>query len=272
MKQLVLYTCVLATLITIGCGSTKKINTAIAKRDTLQVVMVNKEHADSVKFINNVLQEINKKRIDFKTFSAKAKIDYWDKEGKGPDITAFIRIKKDSIIWLSINATVFSYEAFRVMITPDSVRVLDKRNKQVQLRSVSYLRELVKLPLNFKTLQDVIVGNPVYLDSNIITYRYNANSITLLSVGEIFKNLLTCNINDYRLKHSKLDEISNKRTLTCDLTYDNYEQNNGNDVPTKRQITVVEKSKLDIQMEVKQFSFNENLNYPFIIPKNYKVQ
>jgi hypothetical protein len=41
---------------------------------------------------------------------------------------------------------------------------------------------------------------------------------------------------------------------------------------TFRKITVTEKNKLDIEMEYKQYGFNEPLSYPFTIPKNYKQQ
>jgi len=273
MKNLII-TSVAGTfvLLAISCSTTKKLNTAISKKDTAQVVIVKDPHADSMQFIKNVYNQIISKKIDFNTFSAKIKVDYWDKDGKGPDLTVFARIKKDSIIWLSINATIVSYEAFRVLITPDSVKMFDKKNKLIKFRSVEYLQDIVKIPLDFKSLQDLLIGNPVYLDSNITAYKVNANDINLLSLGMFFKHLLTCNNNDYRLTHSKLDEISDLRNITCDLTYDGYENASGKDFATRRQVTVVDKSKLEVQMEFKQYGFNESLSYPFAIPKNYKKE
>jgi hypothetical protein len=101
--------------------------------------------------ISNTLFKNYKNRIDFNTFSGKIKVDYWDKDGKGPDLTVFLRMKKDSIIWISINASLLSIEVFRVMITPDSVKVLNKKDKEFQLRSVSYIQEVAHLPFDFKT-------------------------------------------------------------------------------------------------------------------------
>ncbi len=49
-------------------------------------------------------------------------------------------LQKDKIIWISINATLLGIEAFRAVITPDSVKVLNKLDKVYQLRSVSYLQ------------------------------------------------------------------------------------------------------------------------------------
>jgi len=251
-----------------ACRPTKKINTAISKKDTAQIVMVD-ARADTIKFIREIFNHLKSRRIDFKTFSAKIKVEYIDKDGKGPDLTVFTRIIKDSAIWLSINATVFSYEAFRVLITRDSVKVLNKKDKQVQLRSVSYLQELTQLPFDFNTLQDLIVGNPVYIDSNIVYYRKNGSNISLLSSGEFFKNLITVSTNDYVLEHMKLDDVDINRNRTADITYGNYENKNGILFPTIRKITVAEKSKIDIDMDFKQYSFNETLSLPFPIPRNY---
>lgn len=271
MKKLLIFSFLLSLVVLLAsCGASKKINTAIAKKDSTETVVVNNGHADSMAFINNVFSEIKKKNIDFNTFSAKMKVDYWDKNGKGPDLTVFVRIQKDSVIWLSINATLFSYEAFRVMITPDSVIMIDKKNKLVQFRSVEYLRDIIKLPLDFYTLQDIIIGNPVFLDSNIVSYRKDGDDVALLSVGDYFRHQLNCNIANYQLRHSKLDEVSMLRNLTCDLTYNDYEKNGTIDFSKLRQVTVVDKNKLDVNMEIKQYGFNESLNYPFSIPKNFK--
>ncbi len=254
-----------------SCKSAKKIQTAITKKDTTQLTIVDNSHADSVSFIHDVLSKIESNRIvDFKTFSAKMKVNYHDKDGEQPELTVFVRVQKDSMIWVSINATIFSYEALRVLITPDSIKVLNKKDKLVQLRSVSYLKELTQLPFDFFTLQDFLLGNPIYLDSNVVSYKKNDQSIALMNIGPLFKNLIAISTGDYLLQHIKLDDVDPIRNRTCDLTYTGYENNNGFKIATERRISVSEKAKLDIDMNIKQFSFNEILSYPFNIPKNYK--
>lgn len=259
-------------LINCACHSTRKIQTAIAKKDTAQAIIVADPKADSVKFIHDIFSQVKKNRIDFKTFTAKIRVEYTDKDGKGPDLTVFARMVKDSAIWLSINATIFSYEAFRVLITPDSIKVLNKKEKEYQLRSVGYLQELVQLPFDFSTLQDLIIGNPVYLDSNIVSYKKNETAVLLLSTGRLFKHLLTLDASNYQLQHSKLDDINASRNRTCDLTYSKWESKDGINFSTERKISVAEKSRLDVDMDFKQYGFNEAFSLPFAIPKNYTLK
>lgn len=261
-----------AFLLALGsCRSTKKIQTAMTKKDTTHTAPVVDARADSLRFIREVYQGIQQNQIDFRTFSAKVKVDFVGNDGKKNDVNANIRIAKDSVIWVSINA-LLGIEAFRVMITPDSVKLLNKLDKQVQLRSVNYLQEVAKIPLSFWDLQDLLIGNPVFLDSNIVSYRKDEQTISLISVGELFRNLLTVKNDDYTLQHSKLDDNDVLRSRTCNIAYGGYETRNGRRFSTWRRIAVSEKTKLDIEMQFKQFDFNVDLSFPFNIPRNYRSE
>jgi Domain of unknown function (DUF4292) len=275
MKNFIRILLLVMIVIIASCKSAKKIQTAITKTktDTTQMIIVDNAHADSIMVIHDLLTKLNSNRIsNFKTFSAKIKVDYRDKEGEQPELTVFVHMLKDSIIWVSVNATIFSYEALRVLITPDSIKVLNKKDKIVQLRSVSYLQDLTDLPFDFHTLQDLLLGNPIYLDSNVVSYSKTDQAIALMSVGVLFKHLLTITNGDYLLQHSKLDDADPLRNRTADLTYTGYENINGVKFATERRISVSEKAKLDVDMNFKQYSFNETLSYAFNIPKNFKRQ
>jgi len=256
-----------------ACRSAKKIQTAMAKKDTIvqQKTIVSEADlkADSIRFISDAFSRVERHRIDYKTFSAKVKVNYEGGDGKDYEFNAFIRMEKDRVIWISINA-LLGIEAFRAIITPDSVKVLNKLEKTVKFRSVSYLKEIANFSFDFKTLQDLIIGNPVYLDSNILFYSKNENGISLMSVGQFFRNYVLLNGNDYTLKHSKLDDVDVLRARTCDFTFGDYERKDSILFSTYRKISVAERSKLDIQLVFKQFNFNEPLSFPFTIPKNYK--
>ncbi len=255
-----------------SCRSTKKIQTAIAKIDTTSTVTtapVVNPAADSIAFIKDNYSQLMKNRISFTTFSAKIDLDYTDAEGKKYDVNAHIRMQKDSAIWISITA-ILGIEGLRAFITRDSVKLLDKQNKIYTARSVSYLQEMTALPLTLSSLQDLIIGNPVFLDSNIISYSKSPTTISFLNIGSFFKNLFTIGATDKLVQSSKLDDMDELRNRTCYLTYIDYENKKGVNFPAKRTIHVSEKKKLDIKLDFKQYEFNETLSFPFNIPKNYK--
>lgn len=254
-----------------SCRSTRKIQTAITKKDTVQVIAITDPRADSLRYIHEVYNRIQQNRIEWNTFSAKVKVDFEGRDGKKSDFNAFIRLQKDSALWISIIAAL-GIEGFRVLVTPDSVKVINKIDKVIQLRSVEYLREVTKIPLSFSDLQDLLVGNPVYLDSNIVGYKKEERTVSLISVGELFKHLITVSTDDYSMQHSKLDDVDAVRARTADITYSGYETKNNIRFSTIRRITVSEKTKLDLRLEFKQWDFNDDLSFPFNMPRNYRLQ
>lgn len=270
-KQLFFIFLLAGSALLYSCKPTKKIQTAIAKKDTAELitVIVEDPKADSIRFISETYQSVLKQTIDYKTFSAKIDVDYVDADDKKYNFNAFLRMQKDSVIWIKIDA-IFGIEALRALITKDSVHILDKQNKGYTVRAVEYLQDVAAMPLDLHTLQELIIGNPVFLDSNVISYSKNENYISLLSIGEFFKHLITLSAADMTLQRSKLDDLDPARNRTCDLSYSDYENKKGVNFATKRKIVIAEKTKLDIKLDFKQYEFNEMLTYPFSIPKNYK--
>ncbi|MFT3748065.1 MAG: DUF4292 domain-containing protein [Agriterribacter sp.] len=255
-----------------SCRTSKKLQSAMTKKDTTITLLVNPAESDSAKLVHTAFEKIRSNHIDFKTFSSKIKVDYKDSKQRNYDFNAFVRIQKDSVIWISIIAAL-GIEAFRVYITPDSVKIRNSLDKEAQFQSVSYIKELIKLPVDFFTLQDIIVGNPVFLDStNVLMYKETEGSISLSTADSIFKQLLTMRKNDFAILHSKLDDVDATRNRTADFTYSDYTIIDGKLFSGDRKIAVAEKTRLEISLNIKQPEFDKPLNFPFNIPKNYKVK
>jgi len=263
-----------------GCRSTKSLQTAISKKDTTLVkipvivkdssfneVPANKVPASTVL---NALNKLNKNKIDFKTFSSKAKVQYEDRNGKQPDFNAFIRLEKDSILWISISSTFLGIEAFRLYITPEKIIILNKLDKSVEYHPFSYIESFAHIPMDFTLLQNILIGNPVYVGDSIVSYRQTENHILIGTVSSYFKNLITLSVGSNHLERIKLDDIDLNKNRTAALLYGNYESDAGFDFATDREINVSEKSKVDVSIEFKQYEFNKELSFPWKIPNNYK--
>jgi len=252
-----------------SCRSTRQITTVIAKKDSA-VVVVNPAESDSAKSVRATLDKIKAKHIGFTTFSSKVKVEYSDDKNRRFDFNAFVRMKKDSAIWISIIAAL-NIEAFRVMITPDSVVIMDKINRTIQHKPLLYLQEITKVPFDYKTLEDLILGNPVYLDKTIIAYADQGEKLSMSTVGQAFKHYLTVSKNDLNLLFSKLDDVDATRSRTANLAYGEYAAAGPWMFAGARNISLSEKTKLDIKLDFKQVEFEKPMGFPFSIPKNFKV-
>ncbi len=260
-----------ATGLLYSCHSPKNIGkTVVVKDTTMIVVLPPASHAkeDSIAFRKEIYKGLQNNYINFNTFSGKIDVDYEDADGKKYNVNAHVRMQKDSVIWLSITA-ILGIEGMRIFITPDSVKIQDKQNKTYTAKSIAFLQELTALPLSLSTLQDLLIGNPVFIDSGFSVYKKADGLISLQSNGVFFKNLFTITEAGKLIQNSMLEDIDTKRKRTCYLTYSNYEKKNEINFSTKRSINVADKTKLSIKMDFKQFEFNEKLSFPFNVPKNY---
>lgn len=271
MKQLL--SIILSTVIFLSifsCRSTKQINKVIAPKDTTVNKSVDKSAADSLLMVQQTMSRLKGHHIDYVSFNAKIKVEYEDIKGRKPDILAVVRIMKDSAIWVSLSASILNVEVYRLLITKDSVILMNTRDKEVQYRSLDYLQEVTQIPFDYKTIQDLLIGNPVFFDSAIVSLKKVEDKILVFTVGDFFKHLLTLSGENILLLHSKLDDVDVNRNRTADISYGDYESKNGIDFSTYREITVSEKNKLDIRLKYKQYEFNKELSVLFKVPKNYK--
>ncbi len=252
------------------CRSGKAITKAIAPKDTTNIVQI-KTESDSIATIKSVQETLKKSKLEFKTFSAKIKLDIETSKGKKPDLVANIRMIKDSAIWISITANVvINVEVFRALITKDSVILIDKQQREVHYRSIDYLQELTNIPFDFFTIQDLIIGNPIFFNENNMTVRKFEKYTLISSIEKDFKNLITITSPENLLQHCKLDDTDILLNRTADFTFSEYSTNNGVTFSTYREVVASEKNRLDIRMNFKQYEFNKELSVNFSIPKNYK--
>lgn len=101
-------------------------------------------------------------QVNAEWLDAKAKVTYSDEYGS-QSASATIRIKKDSAIWIVLKK--FSIEGARVLITPDSVYVINRLNQEYAIKSFDALQKEYNLPVGFQGLQALLLGNPVFFSS-----------------------------------------------------------------------------------------------------------
>lgn len=269
--RIVMVLLLLGTFFT-SCRSTKKIQTALVKKDTIQAnILSDLERArlDSIAFIKEQYTQLQSRRIQYTTFNAKLDVDYEDGTGQQLNLNAQLRMYKDSLIWASITA-ILGIEGLRAYITKDSVKILDKQNKVYIARSVAYLTEVTALPLDLTSLQDLLIGNPVFLDTTLQAYSKGNGTISLQGVNTFFRLLFTIAEQEKVLLSTKLDDLDLTRNRTSFLGYAEYDNRSGINFSQRRNIAVSEKKKLNVELRFKQFAFNETLSFPFSIPKNYR--
>lgn len=105
-----------------------------------------------------IQRHIEEVETDFEWFSAKISTQLLTGEDKNNFKTS-VRIRKDSAIWAQI--TFGSILIAHSIITPDSVKVILKRDKKYFIKDIQYINDEYGLNVSFDLLQDLLIGNAV---------------------------------------------------------------------------------------------------------------
>ena len=261
------------TFLFASCATSRKVQViqdALSKKDTTSVQVISeKTKVDSSEIVRQIIEKIATTKLSFNTMNARVKLDY-ESVNNSDAFIANISIEKGTAIYITVRGAM-GVIGLKAIITKDSVKLFYPLKKKVEFRPLSYLQEVIKIPFTYNTLEDLIVGNPIFMEeTNIVTYKMNSNKLQVGMSGKLFKNLITLSEDNIKVMHLKLDDIDINEHRTCDITYSNHNSVLQNQFPINRDIAIASQSRLEIHMEMKDYSFNEPLKYNFVIPKSGK--
>lgn len=257
-------------LFSVACANVKKVqviqNALAVKVLPDAAALAEKARLDSVLMVKGIVNNIANTKIRFKTMNAKLKMDYETSKDKDSYI-ANLSILKDSGMYITIRGAmgVIGLKAF---INKDSIFLTFPLSKKTERHPLSYLQEVIKIPLNYQTIEDLVVGNPIFMDSiDIVSYKVINERLQISLVGKLFKNLIILSEDNTKLVQLKLDDMDASKHRTCDINYSQHSLVNNLQFPLYRTISINAQTKLDIGMEIKEFNFDEPLKYTFSVPK-----
>lgn len=108
-----------------------------------------------------VFRELKKNELRFDWLSMKADARA-TMDDKSNSFKVNIRIRKDSLIWMSVSS-VIGVEAARAEITPDTIKFMDKINSHYYIGEMDSLAEKFDVDADFETLQSLLIGNSIDL-------------------------------------------------------------------------------------------------------------
>ncbi|MFN3405136.1 MAG: DUF4292 domain-containing protein [Cytophagaceae bacterium] len=219
------------------------------------------------------IQQAKIQRIDFNYFTAKTKVDYKD-EDNDYHFTVNIRMKKDSIIWLSV-FPLLGIEASRCIITNDSVFIVDRINNRYSAYDLSYISKQLSIPLSLPLLQSVIIGNMPFEQNLNEKYQKSDSSFFLLNQSR--ENIKAGNfilIKTMNLGKLEMRDLNTNNNMI--VKYDNFAQQDNYNFPFSNQITIKfrdgDKSKttnINISFNKAEFT-DKQVNFPFNVPKRFE--
>jgi hypothetical protein len=243
---------VLAFLL-IGCKSKQAVASAAAK-DTAEISKIINGH-----YANET---------NFKTLNIKANAKYED-PSQSHSLNADIRIKKNEIIW--INIKILGFPIAKALITPAKVSYYEKINNTYFEGDFSMLSNWLGTDLDFQKVQNLLLGKSIddlskgNWISGINDKLFKLSQVQTTDISKEFYFEAA----NFLLKKETITQASQNRAL--EIQYPSYKEVERIFLPNEIYIKATQKDKISIAIEYKNTTFNENLNYSYAIPSDYKA-
>lgn len=257
-----------------GCGPTRKLSRLkppvnLISPDTLSLAKVEDSIQKILTLRQGIFSKVSRNLMGFSWFSAKMKIDIQNNQADHQELTAYVRIRKDSLIWINLTATL-GLEVARILITPDSILVADRLDRTVYRRNLDYARDWLRITVNFRTLEDLLVGNPVYFNDSISQVVQTPSVVSFTCRSGNLVNRMDVFADDYLIQESHLSEEDSAEHRTCELTYGDFFNLENRNFPSRRRIFIENKTSTLISINVTKARFNIPESFPFFVPGSYE--
>ena len=209
--------------------------------------------------------------IDFEYLDGKAKLHYKD-DKKEKQVTATIRIRKDSIVWMQLSLAGIS--GGRVLINQDSVTVMSLVDKEYYVYSYEELSKRFNFKMDYHTIQSAMLGNLI-LPKTETDKVEKTTGFDLLDQSQgtmVIKNF----INSTTKKLERLEMMENTSNNSLKINYSNFQPVNEKTFPFTGIISVLYHTPVgminnSISIEYTRVEVgNKELRFPFKIPKRYE--
>jgi hypothetical protein len=229
-----------------------------------------------------LLEALALNELQFDWFSAKFSIDYiYDK--KLTEFRGQIRIRKDSIIWLSFSPAL-GIEMARLKITNDSVFFMNRLNKSYLKGDYTFINEYLHTNIDFDILQSLIIGNDFQFyekskfRATVDGQEYKLSTAERRKLKKFVKQDETdakayyqniwLDPETFKISRVTIKEITNDKKLNA--YYSNFKDHEGQLFPFKIHFEIIADEKIEVKVDYSRIRIDEPTSFPFTIPSKYE--
>jgi hypothetical protein len=215
------------------------------------------------------LASVRNSQAKFNTLSGKAKAALAIGNNSN-DVTMNIRIKNNEAIWVSVTA-IAGLEVARALITPDSVKVINRLENEYIKKPFSYLYQFTNDKINFSTLQAVLVGNAIldFITPSTEVNITGAQAELKNKIGTLMYNLI---VNDRsRITQANLADAAAGQSLA--VSYGDFQAVSQQQVPHSIVMKSQAKSKnISLDLKFTKIELDVPVDIPFKAPDRYTIK
>ncbi len=234
----------------------------------------------------SLMTKLRANNLHFRWISAHFNVDI-DKDTSHVSFGGVVRIREDSIIWMSVSVALGAYTPLHAKLDDDSVMYIDYVNSQYFKGTYDYLDTLLNEDIDFDLIQSVMIGNSLefYNDTAKMNAYFDGRDYILSTVRKrkykrlMYRNkplhtrsdaqLIWLDANDFHIKKVRLQDFVTNRTF--EATYDDFEKEDSARIfPMHIHYEINAEKTIKIDLRYKKVNFSGYEKIPFIIPRKYE--
>jgi outer membrane lipoprotein-sorting protein len=229
-----------------------------------------------------LFKKLKEHELKYSTFKANFSAEYENK-GQSNSFSGQIRIRKDSMIWLSFTPAL-GIEVFRMMVTQDSVKFINNMNKTFFTGDYGYVNRYLHTNIDFDILQSFLTGNDLSfyengkfragLDNNI----YKLSTADRMKLKKFIRNsqeklrILIQNIwidpQNFKIVRADVKEIK-EPNMKLQADYSSFETIGEQLFPKELSFDISADNNLHVELSLTKITINIPLVTPFRVPQSY---
>ncbi len=246
---------ILLLVLSLGATSCKSKKSITKPKDNSTVNLDNK---------TEVFDAIKNNRYEFEYFAANATCDY---SGSPVPISINMRMQRGQKIWMSASAIFF--EIARVLITPDSVHIINYNDKTITSRKIDFIAAYTGTPLTINQIQDALVGNSILTHDENSSYENAAEALKITTRIKQFLLVEAFNTETLRPVKINADEAGTANKL--EVIYSDFVEQNSRILPSLVSLSAVTNTQqMKASLKYSDISTLTITDWPFKIPAKYE--
>lgn len=209
--------------------------------------------------------------IDFEYMHGKARMNFKD-EKKDLDVKTNIRIRKDSVIWMTFS--VVGVQGGKALINRDSITVVSNVDKEYYVFDYGELSKRFNFKVDYASIQAAMLGNLVIprAEGDHIIEDIDFNKLNQQQGTVTIKNFI--NRASQKLELVEFTESTTGNSIK--ITYTNFQPLGDKLFPYTGMINVLYRTSAGFVNNSIRFEYNKaevgdkELRFPFNIPKRYE--
>ena len=232
-----------------------------------------------------IIEKANANLFDFQWISGKISAEV-NAENKKTSFNTNFRIRKDSVIWMSISPAL-GIEVARVIISQDTVKFINRMNNTFFEGDYKYINKMFNVDADYDMIQALLLGNPNFDVSNEDDENFKSkideNSYLISTMkkrkldkvimgknepSELVAHSFWFNHESFKLEKFQFNDFSLNRLLVVD--YKDFKEVDDTIFPNFITITLSGSNEGAIKVNYNKIKKEDSQSVPFNIPSKYQ--